>query len=78
MSTYLWLAIALVSLGSVAAIVTAIVGTIEDDDRRFRVEMTIAVVIMVTLVGCGILGLMHKAQALNVAPPVQIEPRGAA
>ena len=73
MSTFLWLAIALVSLGSVAAIVTAIVGTIDDDDRRFSVEMIISFIIIVTLVGCGTLGLIHKAQTRDDAAEVQTE-----
>lgn len=81
MSTFLWGALIFMSVGSVAAIVIAIIGTIENDNRRFGVIMSVTSIAMVTLAACVIFVLMHKKievrEALDVVPPVQIEPRGA-
>ena len=74
MSGLLWGAIVFAIFGSVASIIIAIIGTIEDEKRRFTVTVTISSIAIVTLLACLLFIQLHKVrEAPNAAPPVETE-----
>ena len=60
MSTYLWTALGLGIIGGVAAIVIAIIGTIEDPNRRLILTTSIMLMMLVIGLACSILIRMDR------------------
>ena len=74
MSGLLWGAIVFAIFGSVASIVIAIIGTIEDQKRRFTVTVTIGSIAIVTLLACLLFIHLHKVrEAPDAVVPVETE-----
>ena len=74
MSPLLWATIVVAIIGSATSIVIAIVGTIEDKDRRQMVVIIIYAVLLATGITCGVLFRIHHAHHVDDAePPVETE-----
>ncbi len=75
MSIHLWTALGIAIVAGVAVIVIALVAQIENDNRRYAVSLTIALVTFATAIVCSTLIRIHQSNnAPDVAPPVEIEP----
>ena len=75
MSIYLWTALGIAIVAGVAVIVIALVAQIENDNRRYAVSITIALVALATAIVCSTLIRIHQSSDTpDVALPVETEP----
>ena len=69
MSIHLWTALGIAIVAGVAVIVIALVAQIENDNRRYAVSITIALIAFAAAIVCSTLIRIHQSSDASDVPP---------